>query len=389
MVAKIYAAAPSCSSAVGYNERKVAEGKASVLSSSKIENPQRPMDTFQVYENGSLRCQNRSFHASINPSKGENLSDEQIKEFIREYMEKMGYGNQPYIVYKHFDIEREHYHVVSVRVDENGHKIPDKFERRRSQEALKELAEKYGFSVTKQKGPKTSDVVKDFNPYDGFNPEKGEIGAQIHSIIELALNYHFTEPRQFDLVMEHYGVRVIRNEFNGNETISLQGLDPKTKEPCTPPMEPPEEDCMLADTVNQRASFCKTQVKNREKEKVGNLARTARGVARSETHFVNYMKKCGITVVLSKNDRGQIFGVTFLDHKNKCVFKGSEVGFKASDLEHDRLNKWYDENKDSKHAERNTAMQETVDLMLTALGSEKSRHHDDEKIFNRGKKDLK
>ena len=94
MVAKIYAAAPSCSSAVGYNERKVAEGKASVLSSSKIENPQRPMDTFQVYENGSLRCQNRSFHASINPGKGENLSEEQIKDFVREYMEKMGFTRQ-------------------------------------------------------------------------------------------------------------------------------------------------------------------------------------------------------------------------------------------------------------------------------------------------------
>ena len=84
-----------------------------------------------------------------------------------------------------------------------------------------------------------------------------------------------------------------------------------------------------------------------------------------------------------------MFGVTFLDHKNKCVFKGSEVNFKASDLEHDRQNKWYDEGKDQKHAERNSAMQETVDLMLTALGSEKSRHHDDEKIFNRGKKELK
>ena len=151
MVVKIYAAAPSCGSAVGYNERKVAEGKASVLSSSAIENPEKPMETFQVYENGSLRCQNKSFHASVNPGEGEHLTDEQIKEFVKEYMEKMGYGNQPYIVYKHFDIDRTHYHIVSVRVDENGHKIPDTFERRRSQQALKELAEKYDFSVTKQK----------------------------------------------------------------------------------------------------------------------------------------------------------------------------------------------------------------------------------------------
>lgn len=414
MVVKIYAAAPSCGSAVGYNERKVAEGKASVLSSSAIENPEKPMETFQMYENGSLRCQNKSFHASVNPGEGEHLTDEQIKEFVKEYMEKMGYGNQPYIVYKHFDLDRTHYHIVSVRVDENGHKIPDTFERRRSQQALKELAEKYDFSVTKQKkqdkteedagasekveekteeksegndGEKKEGLT-DFNPYDGFDPEKGEISEQISAIIKLALSYHFTVPTQFDLVMEHYSVRVIRAEFEGHETIKLQGIDPKTKEPCTPPMEPPEEDAMLEDAVGQHAEFCKTQIKDREKEKVGNLGKAARKIARSESHYINYLKKCGITAILSKNIKGQIFGVTFIDHKNKCVFKGSEVGIKASELENDRQNKWYDEKKDANN-ERKTVLEETADLMLTALGSERSRHYEDEKIFRQGKKDIK
>ena len=86
MVVKIYQAAPSCSAAVNYNERKVAEGHASVIFSSGIDNPKNPMDTFSVYENGSLRCLNRSFHASVNPGKNDHLTDEEVREFVKEYM---------------------------------------------------------------------------------------------------------------------------------------------------------------------------------------------------------------------------------------------------------------------------------------------------------------
>ena len=81
MVVKIYAAAPSCSSAVQYNERKVTEGHASVLFSSGMDDPSRPMDTFSVYERGSLRCQNMSFHASVNPGKDDGMTDEKVKNW--------------------------------------------------------------------------------------------------------------------------------------------------------------------------------------------------------------------------------------------------------------------------------------------------------------------
>ena len=115
MVVNIYAPAPSTSSAVQYNERKVAEGKASVIFSSNIDDPRNPMKIFEQYENGSIRTEKMSFHASNNPSVTDNMTDEQVQEFARKYMEKMGYGNQPFILYKHTDTGRIHYHLVSVR----------------------------------------------------------------------------------------------------------------------------------------------------------------------------------------------------------------------------------------------------------------------------------
>ena len=74
------------------------------------------------------RTTNTVFHVSLNPSPEDRLTDERLRDIAREYMERMGYGEQPYIVFKHKDISREHLHLVSLRVDENGHKLSHDFE---------------------------------------------------------------------------------------------------------------------------------------------------------------------------------------------------------------------------------------------------------------------
>lgn len=58
------------------------------------------------------RTANTIFHALLNPSPKEGLTDEQLRDTAREYVERMGYGDQPFIVFKHRDISREHLHLV-------------------------------------------------------------------------------------------------------------------------------------------------------------------------------------------------------------------------------------------------------------------------------------
>ena len=86
------------------------------------------MESFRPYLEANRRTTNTVFHVLLNPSPEDKLTGEQLREIAREYMERMGYGNQPYIVFKHNDISREHLHLVSLRVDENGHKLSHDFE---------------------------------------------------------------------------------------------------------------------------------------------------------------------------------------------------------------------------------------------------------------------
>ena len=85
------------------------------------------MESFMPYLEANRRTTNTVFHASLNPSPEDKLTDEQLRDIAREYMERMGYGNQPYIVFKHKDIAREHLHIVSLRVDERGPQTTARF----------------------------------------------------------------------------------------------------------------------------------------------------------------------------------------------------------------------------------------------------------------------
>ena len=129
--------------ALYYNKEKVDRDEAEVIYWQKMLEPfdkhgrmdvDACMESFMPYLEANRRTSNTVFHVSLNPSPEDRLTDEQLREIANEYMQKMGYGEQPYIAFKHKDISREHLHIVSLRVDENGRKLPHDFEARRSME---------------------------------------------------------------------------------------------------------------------------------------------------------------------------------------------------------------------------------------------------------------
>ena len=382
MVVKIYAPAPSVSSGLKYNERKVAEGKASVISSQKIDDLRNPMATFRRYENGSLRTKNLSFHASVNPSITDKMSDEQVQEFVKEYMQKMEYGDQPYILYKHTDTGRDHYHIVSVRVDENGRKIPDFRERRRSLEVLKELGPKYGFEVGKGKA-KAQEQTKETNPYLGFDPSAGDYGRQIERIANLALTYHFTHPGQFEVIMESLGVKVRYQQKGVRDSMYFIGLDPKTHKHCTAPISSAGIRYPDANTIDEHMKQCRGKIRAREKQRVVNITMAALKKCETELHFHRWMAKSGAYVAFSKTDKGKIFAVTFIDHHTKCCFKTSDLdGITPKLFEEARLHVWKDTpNHKSIHEEISQAIAGSI---VTGLGNERSRRNEDEKLMQKG-----
>ena len=160
MIIKIHQAC-STKNALFYNERKVERQKASFYHSQNmpVVNPflgdkNDRYRIFQDIEERNTRVKKPGLHISVNPTVSDlvRLGDAGIRNEIGKLMEHLGYGNQPYLVYKHADIDRVHFHIVSTRVDcETGKKIKDNYEREKTQRFIKSLEQKYG--LTKDDNP--------------------------------------------------------------------------------------------------------------------------------------------------------------------------------------------------------------------------------------------
>ena len=160
MVIKIHQAC-STQNALFYNERKVVQHKATFYHSRNTPeiNPflgdkNARHRIFKEVEDRNTRVQKKGLHISVNPTVGDlvRLGDAGIRTEIDNLMKHLGYGNQPYFVYKHADLERMHFHIVSTRIDcETGKKIKDNYEKEKTQRFIKELEQKY--QLTKDDNP--------------------------------------------------------------------------------------------------------------------------------------------------------------------------------------------------------------------------------------------
>lgn len=136
--------------AVSYNEKKVEKGQAFLLEAQNISlrpeafNPERLTQYFEDYSARNTRIQNAQFHVAIS-CKGDEYTHEQLLEIAHRYLKEMGYDEegQPLLVYAHHDTPNNHIHVVTSRIAPDGHRISDKFEKKRSREITERIMAEY------------------------------------------------------------------------------------------------------------------------------------------------------------------------------------------------------------------------------------------------------
>lgn len=139
--------------ALFYNEKKVEQKKAHFYKSGNTPtiNPfagtkHDRLNILKEIEERNTRVKKKGLHISVNPTVTDlvKMGDKGIRTEIGNLMEHMGYGNQPYFVYKHSDLDRTHFHIVSTRIDcQTGKKIKDNYEKEKTQRFIKSLEQKY------------------------------------------------------------------------------------------------------------------------------------------------------------------------------------------------------------------------------------------------------
>ena len=346
-------------SVLAYNQNKVNESHAKVIFSSKmIENTDGKCDmytclqSFEPYLLANRNTEKPVLHVSINPDPKDRLSDEQLSDLAQEWMQKMGYGDQPFIVFKHEDIERKHVHIVSLRVDENGRKIDDKFEHRRSMDACRELERNYGLVPADQK------QRQEGLPLKKVNYEKGDVKHQIANVIRpIAQSWHFQSLKEYRALLALYNINVeeVRGEVRGKAYKGLvySALNEKSEKTGNPFKSSLFGKSVGMDALEKHIEKSAEIIKNRRlKERSKNVITSALRTTNNRADFEKALEKQGISTVFRANEQGRIYGATFIDNEQKCVFNGSRLGkeFSANvfnDLfsETDRCSEHYDKFK--------------------------------------------
>ena len=331
MIAKI-SSTENLGGALDYNFKKVEKGEASILLAAELYQSndgnytmEDVLADMQALIPKKCRTKKTVFHCSLNPHPDEKLSDETLMQITKEYMEALGYGKQPYIVFKHNDIAREHIHIVSLRVDSEGKKINDKFEKRRSKQITDTLERKYNLIPSS----KVSGKVETETPK--VDIDRGNIKEQVASVIRMVLkHYKFCSLGELNAILNKYNLAVeeVKTEFRGKKYDGLVYVptDDKGDKVSSP---------IHASDIGRGVGY--TAVQNRmQKSKQAikplisiiryRVLQTMRTSPKTEEELRQRLEEQGLRVVIRKNESGRIYAITFIDDKEGIALNGSRLG---------------------------------------------------------------
>lgn len=357
MVAKI-SSGSSLYSALAYNHQKVTASYAKVIFTNNMVEPKDGnfsigicTGSFEPYLLANKRTENPVIHISLNPDPKDKLSDEQLAQIAEEYMQKLGYGNQPFVVYKHEDIDRHHLHIVSVKVDETGKMIRDNFQHRLSMRICRDLEQKYGLVPANEKQKAEGYSLK------AVDPKKGNIKQQIANVVRTASQtWHFQSFNEYKALLSVYNVHgaEVSGEHGGKlySGIIYAPLSGKGEVFGTPIKSSKFGKQTGSDAIQKRIEKSKELIKtNNLKENPKAIITKALETCKSRTDFEKQLLKNQISVLFRENESGRIYGVTFIDHRQKFVFNGSRLG---KDFSANAFEQKFNEEKHSSEQEKST-----------------------------------
>ena len=348
MIAKIGRSA-NLYGALAYNQLKVENENGQILFANKmIETASGHYSVAQLAQSlapyliANRNTEKHTLHISLNPDPNDKVSDDKFREMAEQYMREMGYGEQPFVVFKHTDIDRSHIHIVSVCVDEQGKKISDKFEKMRSMNVCRELERKYRLIPATDKERKQTDKV--FRPVDY---RAGDVKSQIASVVRHLPNYYqYQTLGEYNALLSLFNITAekIEGELQGKMKQGLLyiPLNEKGERAGHPFKASLFGKSAGLPALELHFAKCKTALKDSPtKQTLKSAVTIALKTTSDEQAFKKQLAEQGINVVVRRNDTGRIYGISFIDHNSKAVWNGSRL---ATELSANTFNDYWNNN---------------------------------------------
>ncbi len=322
--------------ALNYNEKKVQRGVAELIGDANFLLPSSKMNFYHKLEGfeqrNSLneRATTKTLHVSLNFDPSENLNNETLKSIADDYMLRIGFGEQPYLIYKHKDAGHPHIHILSITIRADGTRInTHNIGRNQSETARKAIEAKY--KLVQAGGRKNLQQQSLAIDIEKLQYGKSETRRSIANVLlQVIPSWNYVSLPELNAVLKQYNVVADRGKEDGF-IYSKKGLQYKVLDKDGNPIGVPIKASSLPvkPTLNhlqerfEKNKLSKEKLKALVKYKVDEALLTK---PHSLQELIAQLSKHNIKTVLRQNADGRIYGITFVDTQHRAVFNGSDVG---------------------------------------------------------------
>jgi hypothetical protein len=336
MVAKI-TVPNSIKRALNYNEQKMKEGVAkciyahNFLKEAEQLNFYEKLNRFEGLIALNKRASTNTVHISLNFGLNENIEKDKLAEIASVYMEKIGFADQPYLVYQHLDAGHPHIHIVTTNIQKDGRRISlHNLGRNESTKARREIEIAYKLIKAEEQKRQQPDEIKPLN-VQRVNYGKSPTKRGIVNVLDAVLSkYKYASLAELNAVLKLYNLTADRGKEEGiifkKGGLVYRVLDERGNKIGVP---------IKASSIYNKPMLSYLEKKFEEnellkKEYKKNLKTSIDWIMvkppKSLLAFKEALQKEKINLVIRQNDNGIIYGLTYIDHNTKCVFNGSEIG---------------------------------------------------------------
>ena len=334
MVAKIKSG-KSLMGALNYNENKVKAGKAKMISTNGYTKSDDRLSfqdkLFRLTDlaERNLRTKTNTVHLSLNFDVNERIETDKLIGIAGDYMKRIGFEFQPYLIYKHFDAGHPHVHIVTTNIQADGKRISlNNIGLLKSEPARKAIEMEYG--LVKASDKKLAVNASEDLKLKPVNYGETDTKRAITNIVnEIAKSYKFTSLPELNAILNQYNViadkgskESVMFKHGGLKYWIMDDNGRKIGAPIKASSIYLKPTMKLLEKRFKLNEYLRKPFKEKLKAKIDR----ARNKSISLEEFKKELKKDQVNVVIRQNADGRIYGLSFIDLLDKVVFNGSDLG---------------------------------------------------------------
>ena len=280
----------------------------------------------------NVRTKKNTIHITLNFSPRESLSTNLLQQISKDYMENIGLGNQPFLVYQHFDTAHQHIHIASVNIAKGGKRISIyEITNTRLSFIKKEIEKHYGLiraeDQKNNQSLKTGTFVLKRIIY-GKTEKKEAIRNVVQEIIK---GYKFGSFSEFNAVLNQFGVYADRGKPGSLMYINgglVYGLLDAHNQNIGVRIKASEISTHLLLRNVQKVFAQNKQSRKPYVLRIKYLIDQALEKSQNRSEIENRLRNQGIRIIFRKTTQGDTIGVTFIDNATRVVINGHTLGKK-------------------------------------------------------------